>query len=117
MENSTGSVPVFPNVPGMRVRDRITISSAGISGLGDRLGEIADYLEERAQHGRTSMVGTYGFITQEGSMAYDGVLGDYELARIALCTQLRRLRDLARAAGDCYVSTESLLDERHRGIG
>lgn len=100
----------------MRVRDRITISSEGIAGLGDRLGEIADYLEERSGHATQSMVGTYGFITFEGSTAYDGVLGDYELARVRVCADLHRLAGLARRAGGCYLSTERLLDERHRGI-
>ncbi len=91
------------------------IDGEGIAGLGDRLGQIADYLEARAAETRSG-AGTHGFVDASAITAYDSVLGDYELARRDLCTRLRRLHDLARDAGACYVETEDVIDRRHRGL-
>lgn len=92
------------------------ISSAGIAGLGNELGNIADYLEARAADTRDSTTETYGFVDQSAIGAYDSMLGDYELVRKAMCKELRRLRDLARDAGACYVETEDVIDQRNRTL-
>ena len=92
------------------------ISSEGIAGLGTELGNIADYLESRAAGTRDGTTETYGFVDQSAITAYDSVLGDYELVRKAMCTELRRLRDLARDAGACYLETEDVIDRRNRTL-
>lgn len=92
------------------------ISSEGVAGLGDRLGEIADYLQERAAGTRAESGDSYGFVGATAIGAYDSVLGDYELARRTICEDLRRLRDLAHDAGACYLETEDVIDQRHRGL-
>lgn len=100
----------------MTVRQAFRISSAGIEGLGHELANIADYLEVAAHYTRDGSQETYGFPTVTGWGAMDTVLGDYELVRNRLCTQLR---DLGRAAGDagaCYVATEAHVRARNKGI-
>lgn len=91
----------------------IAIDGEGIAALGDRLGDIADQLEEAAK--RTTTMQSYGFPSSEGTWALDKVLGDQERARVELCVHLRQLRDLARDAGGCFISTERLVDARFRG--
>lgn len=112
MDNSTGPAAFVSTVAGMVMR----ISSEGIAGLGDQLGYIAEDLAERAMSARAHAGETYGFVDGSAITAYDSVLGDYELARTAICTDLRRLRDLARSAGACYVAAEDIIDRRHRGL-
>lgn len=91
----------------------ISIDGEGIANLGDRLGSIADLLEDAAT--RTSSMDVYGFPSSIGARALDGVLGDQELVRVEACVQLRALRDLARDAGGCFINTEQLIDLRVRG--
>ncbi|WP_338751575.1 hypothetical protein [Janibacter alittae] len=91
----------------------ISIDGDGIAQLGDRLGSIADLLEEAAA--RTSELAVYGFPSGTGERAMDGVLGDQELVRVEVCDRLRALRELAHQAGDCFISTEQLIDRRFRG--
>lgn len=116
MDNSTGPALVLPSLLGMTVRQAFRISSAGIEGLGHELANIADYLEVAAHYTRDGSQESYGFPTPTGWGAMDSVLGDYELVRTRLCGQLRELRRLAGDAGACYVTTESLIDSRNRGI-
>lgn len=92
------------------------ISSEAIAGLGDQLGFIADHLQERAASTRGDSGGSHGFVDASAITAYDSVLGDYELARRRVCEDLRRLRDLAHDAGACYLETEDVIDQRHRGL-
>lgn len=94
----------------------LKISSEGIAQLGVSLGNIADYLEVRAYYTRDGSQEDYGFPTITGAGALDSVLGDYELIRIAMCTRLRGLRDLASDAGACYVQAEDIADPRQRRV-
>lgn len=116
MDNSTGPSSVFPTVVGMSTRQAFRISSSGIEGLGHQLANIADYLEVAAHYTRDGSQETYGFPTVTGWGAMDTVLGDYELLRKQLCTHLRELRRAAKGAGAVYVTTESYVQGRHRGI-
>ncbi|QBF46368.1 hypothetical protein [Janibacter limosus] len=95
---------------------RISIDSAGIEGLGRQLSSIADYLEEKAAKANNDLVETFGFPSFEGTNAYEGAIGDYELERTRVCKQLRELARLAKDAGSWYVETEDLVDQRNRGI-
>src|SRR5699024_11835289 len=92
------------------------ISTEGVAGLGDRLGEIADYLQERASGTRAESGDSYGFVDATAIGAYDSVLGDYELARRTICADLRRLRDLAHDAGACYIENEAVIGQRLRRL-
>lgn len=116
MDKSTGPSAAFPSVVAMTTRRALRISSAGIEGLGHDLADIADYLQVAAHYTRDGSQESYGFPTASGWGAMDSVLGDYELRRVALCADLRRLRDLARHAGGCYVVAESANTARNRGI-
>lgn len=100
----------------MTGRQAFRISSAGIEGLGHELANVADYLEVAAHYTRDGSQETYGFPSTTGWGAMDSVLGDYELLRTRLCTQLRDLRRAANDAGAVYVATESYIRERNRGI-
>ncbi|NYF97051.1 hypothetical protein [Janibacter cremeus] len=91
----------------------ISIDGEGIANLGDRLGSIADLLEEAAT--RTSDVAVYGFPSGTGERAMDGVLGDQELVRVEVCDRLRALRDLAQDAGGCFISAERQIGLLFRG--
>lgn len=114
MDISTGPSCVFHSVVGMSEYDKISISSEGVAAIGTRLGEIAEYLELRAEaSGGASQ--TYGFASAVGTAALNDLLRDSELERKKASKQLRRLRDLARNAGGVYVRTENLIDARHRG--
>ncbi|WEV78625.1 hypothetical protein O9K63_02165 [Janibacter cremeus] len=93
--------------------DGISIDGEGIARLGERLGDIADGLEDAAA--RTAETAVYGFPSGTGERALDGVLGDRELVRVEVCGTLRALRDLARHAGGCFISTEQQVDLRFRG--
>ncbi len=116
MDNSTGPSSFVPNLLGMTVRQALRISSAGIEGLGHELANIADYLQVSAHYTRDGSQETYGFPTITGSGAMDRVLGDYELLRVALCEDLRDLRDLAKHAGGCYLVAEDANTARNQGI-
>lgn len=94
----------------------LRISPEGIGELGNSLGYIADYLEVRAYYTHDGTQEGYGFPTITGSGALDGVMGDYERTRIAMCKELRALRDLARAAGPCYLEADNLSDPRQRRL-
>lgn len=94
----------------------LRISTAGIAELGTALGDIADYLEVRSHYARGGSRDDHGFPSATGSRALDSVLGDYERRRIALCKELRGLRDLARRAGPCYVMAEDIADPRTRRV-
>lgn len=115
MENSTGPSAFFPSVWGMGGQ-RISIDSEGIAGLGRQLTAIADYLEEKAAKANNEAVETFGFPSWTGTQAYEAAIGDYERRRKQACTQLRALARLAQDAGDWYVETEDLVDERNRGV-
>lgn len=99
----------------MDKQSKISIDSDGIAQLGDRLGQIADYLEEKAATKTSHDYENYGFPGPLAAQAYGSVLGDYELKRKKVCKDLRALRDFARKAGGVYVLTENLIDERNRG--
>lgn len=100
----------------MTVRQAFRISSAGVEGLGRQLANIADDLEAAAHDTRDGSQETYGFPTVTGWGAMDSVLGDYELVRVALCKDLRDLRDLAKHAGGCFAVAESANTARNQGI-
>lgn len=100
----------------MTTRQALRISSGGIEGLGHQLANVADYLEVTAHYTRDGSQETYGFPSVTGWGAMDTVLGDYELLRTELCTHLRELRRAANGAGAVYVTTESYLRGRNRGI-
>lgn len=100
----------------MAGQQQISIDSEGISALGRRLGDIANYLEDKARASNADGVETYGFPTWFGSDGYEKAVGDYELQRKQICRELRDLRDLAKDAGDVYVETERLIDSRNRGV-
>ena len=100
----------------MSGEQRISIDSQGIEALGRRLGDIANYLEEKARVSNAEGVETYGFPTALGTDGYEAAVGDYELERKKVCRQLRDLRDLARGAGGVYVETEQLIERRQRGV-
>lgn len=116
MDNSTGPSSVFHSVVAMTTRQAIRISSGGIEGLGHELANIADYLQVAAHYTRDGSQESYGFPTATGWGAMDSILGDYELRRVALCEDLRGLRDLAKHAGGCYVVAESANTRRNQGI-
>ena len=73
-------------------QQRISIDSEGIEALGVRLGEIADYLENKARMSNAEGVETFGFPTSDGTEGYQSALGDYELERKKICRRLRDLR-------------------------
>jgi len=85
------------------------IDASAIAALGDRLRDIADYLEVRAHYTRDGIADDYGFIDVSAAGSFADVLGDYELERIALCDRLRHLDDLAADAGACYLDTEEIV--------
>lgn len=95
---------------------RISIDSQGIDSLGRQLKTIADYLEAKAAKANNEQVETFGFPSWYGTDAYEGAVGDFELARKRVCKQLRALGDLAKDAGGWYVETEDLIDRRNQGI-
>lgn len=88
---------------------RIEVDAGGIAALGERIADVADYLQVRADYTRDAVAERYGFHTPEAVGAFDGVLGDYELDRVRLCEALRGLSLLAGQAGGCYLDTERLL--------
>ena len=116
MEKSTGPSSIVPSVGRMTVRQAFRISPVGVEGLGRELANIAADLEDAAHETRDGGQETYGFPTVTGWGAVDSILGDYELVRVALCADLRSLRDLARGAGGCFAVAESSSTARNQGI-
>lgn len=90
-------------VPGMT---RIVIDAEAIAALGDRLEEIAGYLEDRALEMSGPGAARHGFIDVSAGGALERTLGDYELSRGRLNDRLLALAELARAASWCYLEVE-----------
>lgn len=88
---------------------RLQISAQAIAALGERLDEIATYLDERSAGTWGAADVDHGFIESTAEGAVDRVHGDFEHTRIELCEQLISLARLARGAGACYVETDDMV--------